>query len=152
MEIVVGIVVATALVVVAWLVWHWVGRGTAQARAALAEIAAGRKARRQSGAQSYGIRSKGALQLRGFGYLALFDDELVFVQALAGNHVRAQLVDIVSVTTPRSFLGKSSGRKLLAVEWRTDANTEAVAFVVPDLKAWLEDLSLVGVRIGEAQS
>ena len=131
--------VAAALVLL-FLLLRWAQRGLAAARANLTEIAAGRTARRQSAAHSFGIRSRGAGQLRGAGYLALFDDELVFVQALAKNHVRAKLSDIVGVTTPRSFLGKTQGVKLLAVEWRTGAATDQVALRVPDLDAWLADL------------
>jgi hypothetical protein len=138
MGIVIGVVVAILLLLV--LLYAWARRGAQKARAALDEIAAGRTARRRSGAQSYGIKSKGPAQLSGLGYLALFDDELVFVQAIAGNHVRAPIGDIVTVTTPRSFLGKAGGSELLAIEWRTDGKTDEVAFAVPELDAWVEAL------------
>jgi hypothetical protein len=130
-----------------FLVLRWARRGLAAARADLTAVAAGRTARRQSAAQSFGIRSKGAGQLRGAGYLALFDDELVFVQATAENHVRAKLSDIVGVTTPRSFLGKTQGVKLLAIEWRTGNATDQVALRVPDLDAWVEALG--GLTVAE---
>src|SRR5687768_11816151 len=123
--------------IVLLLVLRWARRGMAAARAQLAEIAAGRTVRRQSPANTFGIRSKGATQLRGAGYVALFDDELVFVQAIAKNHVRAKLADIVGVTTPRSFLGKTQGVKLLAVEWRTGDATDQVALRVPDVDGWV---------------
>ena len=131
--------VAAALVLLLLLL-RWAQRGLAAARANLTEVAAGRTARRRSAAHSFGIRSKGAAQLRGAGYLALFDDELVFVQAIAKNHVRAKLGDIVGVTTPRSFLGKTQGVKLLAVEWRNGDASDQVALRVPDLDAWVQDL------------
>lgn len=136
--------VAAAFVLLLLLL-RWAQRGMAAARANLTAVAAGRTARRQSSAQSFGIRSKGAGQLRGVGYLALFDDELVFVQAIAKNHIRAKLSDIVAVTTPRSFLGKTQGVKLLAVEWRTGDASDQVALRVPDLDAWVEDLGGVTV-------
>ncbi len=123
-----------------FLLLRWARRGMAAARANLTEIAAGRTARRESAASSFGLASKGAAQLRGAGHLALFDDELVFVQAIAGNHVRARLVDIVGVSTPRSFLGKTQGVELLAVEWRAGDTTEQVALRVPDLDGWVRDL------------
>ncbi len=122
------------------LLLRWAKRGLAKARANLTDVAAGRTARRQSAANSFGIRSRGAGQLRGTGYLALFDDELVFVQAIAENHVRTKLSDIVSVTTPGSFLGKTQGVKLLAVEWRAGNATDQIALRVPDLDAWIQDL------------
>jgi hypothetical protein len=134
----IGLLVAAALLVV--LLLRWARRGAAAARAQLAEIAGGRTARRQSQASSFGIRSQGAAQLRGLGYLALFDDELVFVQAIASNHVRARRSDIVGVTTPRSFLGKTQGVKLLVVEWRTGGGTDQIALRVPDLDAWVAEL------------
>ncbi len=129
------------------LLIRWARRGLAAARAQLGEISAGRTVRRQSPANTFGIRSKGATQMRGAGYVALFDDELVFVQAIAGNHVRAKIADIVGVTTPRSFLGKSQAVRLLAVEWRTGDGTEQVALRVPELKAWLEELGRAGVTV-----
>lgn len=142
-----GLVLLLLFFLLLRLVVRWAQRGMAAARAQLSEVAAGRTARRESGAQSFGIRSKGAGQLRGAGYLALFDDELVFIQAIATNHVRAKLSDIVNVTTPRSFLGKTQGAKLLAVEWRTGDGTDQVALRVPDLDAWVRDLG--GVTGGE---
>lgn len=130
----------TAALVLVVLLLRWAQRGLAAARANLSEIAAGRTARRQSAAQSFGIRSKGAGQLRGAGYLALFDDELVFVQAIANNHVRTKRSDIVGISTPRSFLGKTQGVKLLAIEWRTGDATDQVALRVPDLDGWVQEL------------
>lgn len=143
---IVALSVVVAIVLVLSLL-RWARRGMAAARANLSAVAAGRTPRRQSFAQSFGIRSKGAVQLRGAGYLALFDDELVFVQAIAENHVRARLRDIVGVSTPRSFLGKTQGVKLLAVEWRTGNTTDQVALRVPDLDDWVKDLG--GVTVAE---
>ncbi len=141
---IVALSVAAGLVLL-FLLLRWAQGGLAAAREALTEVAAGRTARRESAAQSFGIRSKGPVQLRGAGYLALFDDELVFVQAVATNHVRAKLSDIVGVTTPRSFLGKTQGVKLLAVEWRTGDATDQVALRVPDVDGWVADLGGVTV-------
>ncbi len=137
----------TALLVVVVLVVRWASAGMAAARAQLAEVAAGRAAVREGQAQSFGIRSKGVTQLRGAGYLALFDDELVFLQAIAANHVRAKRLDIVGVTTPRSFLGKTQGVKLLAVEWREGASTDQIALRVSDLEGWLDALRRAGVAV-----
>jgi hypothetical protein len=131
------------------LLIRWAQQGLAKARAHLAEVAAGRTALRQSPAQSFGIRSKGAAQLRGAGYLALFDDELVFVQAIAKNHMRARRADLVGVTTPRSFLGKSQVVKLLAIEWRTGEGdaTDQIGLRVSELDAWLDELGRAGVAV-----
>lgn len=144
-EIWIGLTVVTTLLAGAAL-W-WARQGVAKARAALDAVAAGRVPRRQCRAQSYGVKSAGATQLRGLGHLALFDDELVFVQALASHHLRAKLTDVVQVTTPTSWLGKAGGVALLAVEWRDGDRADAVALRVPDLKGWLDDLGRAGVRV-----
>jgi hypothetical protein len=132
------------------LLLRWARKGMAKARAQLAEIGAGRTALRQCQAQSFGIRSKGPAQLRGAGYLALYDDELVFVQAIAQNHVRAGRAAIVSVTTPRSFLGKTQGVKLLAIEWHDGNVTDQIALRVPKLDEWLDALARAGVKFDGA--
>lgn len=139
LSMIITLSVLAALVPLLLLV-RWARRGMAAARASSTEIAAGRSVRRQSSAQSFGIRSKGAGQLRGSGYLSIFDDELVFVQAIGKNHVRTKLSDIVGITTPRSFLGKTQGVKLLAVEWRTGDGTDQIALRVAELDAWVTDL------------
>lgn len=136
-----------ALVVVLLL---WARRGMAAARQLLGELAAGRTARRETQAQSFGLRSHGPGQLRGTGYLALFEDELVFVQAIAKNHARVRLSDVVGVTTPRSFLGKTQGVELLAIEWRDGAATEQIALRVPELGAWLAALAEAGVPVARS--
>jgi hypothetical protein len=147
-----SIVVAAALagLIPLLLLLRWAQKGLARARAQLAEIAAGRTALRQSAANSFGIRSRGPAQLRGAGYLALFDDELVFVQAIAKNHMRAKRSDIVGVTTPRSWLGKTQGVKLLAIEWTTGDGTEQIALRVPQLDGWLDELGRAGVKVERA--
>jgi hypothetical protein len=124
----------------------WAKRGTEKARVGLEEMAGGRTARLQTRANSFGIRSRGKAQWRGLGHLALFDDELVFVQALAGNYVRAKVADIQGVSTPRAFLGKTAGRKLLAVEWRVGDGTDQVAFFVSELDRWVAELEQLTQR------
>ena len=81
-----------AVLVLLFLLLRWAQRGLAAARANLTEVAAGRTARRQSAAHSFGIRSKGAGQLRGAGYLALVNggsaaDRLVAASSPAAGRV-----------------------------------------------------------------
>ena len=68
------------------------------------------------------------------------------MQAIAKNHVRAKRADLVGVTTPRSFLGKTQGVKLLAIEWRTGEGdaTDQIGMRVAELDAWLEELGRAG--------
>jgi hypothetical protein len=136
-----------SLGVVLFVVLLAVRRSVAGARSALAEIAEGRQAIMEGGANSLGVRSRGRAQVRGYGYLALFDDELVFRQAMGKNHVRARRADLLAVTTPRSHLGKSIARRLLAVEWKTAEGTDQVAFSVADLDGWLGAFERAGVKV-----
>jgi hypothetical protein len=62
--------------------------------------------------------------------------------------VRAAVGDLVGVTTPRSFLGKSYGRELLAIEWRTPTGTtDKLAVYASNLDAWLAALAEAGVAV-----
>lgn len=119
----------------------WIRHAGAKAKVRLREIAGARTAKRQAGVRSFGIRSKGKAQARGNGGLVLFDDELVFVQLVGGNDARIPLASITAIQTPRSFLGKTTGVRLLEVTWTTgDGKTDAIALQVRDLETWIADL------------
>lgn len=121
----------------------WLRRIAAEMRGRLDIVAAGRIPRRSSGAQSYGIRSRGKAQLRGNGGLALYDDELVFIQMVGNNDARIPLADIVKVERVSHHLGKATLGGLLFVEWKTADGTDAIAWKVPDLDDWVRDLNQV---------
>lgn len=120
--------------------FFWIRRAGAKAKVRIQEMAAGRVPRRQGQARSFGIRSKGKLQARGNGGLFLFDDEVIFVQLVGGNDVRIPRKAITAIATPRGFLGKTTGRKLLEVTWTAGDATDAVAFELQDLESWIADL------------
>jgi len=97
--------------------------------------------RRVETVRSLGLKSLGRGQVRGNGTLALSADELRFRQWVPRRDVRIPLTDITDVGTERWWLGKSVGRKLLCVRWRTeDLSEDAIGLEVRDLDAWLADL------------
>lgn len=97
--------------------------------------------RRIATVRGLGLESRGRGQVRGTGTLALSVDELRFRQWVPRREVRVPLTDVTDIETPRWWLGKTVGRRLLCVRWRTeDGGEDAMAWEVPDLEAWLADL------------
>ena len=97
---------------------------------------------REEDANSFGVESAGAWQVRGNGRLALTKHELLFAQWIPNRLLRIPRDSIVEVTTTRSHLGKTVGRDLLKVVWSTDLGTQdSIALWVKDLDGWLEALS-----------
>jgi hypothetical protein len=100
---------------------------------------------RSEGANSFGIESAGRAQVRGNGNLALTRDEVLFAQWIPNRLTRIRRDRIVEVSTPRSHLGKTMGRKLLKIAWTTELGEEdSIALLVPDLDGWLDALGGAG--------
>ena len=113
-------------------------RGTAD----LGELVQGRRPERSETVLGLGVESRGAAQVRGNGSLALLEDELLFVQWVPRRVTRIPRASITAVETPRAFLGKTMGSRLLAVSWRTpEGGQDRIAWKVRDLDAWLAALS-----------
>jgi len=97
--------------------------------------------REEQGANSFGVESAGKAQVRGNGNLALTADELIFAQWIPNRVTRIPRPSILEVTTTRSHLGKTMGRKLLKVAWTNErAETDSIALWVRDLDGWLAAL------------
>jgi hypothetical protein len=114
-----------------------------RARRLKAEMEAelGDAAERSENAQGLGLESRGKGQVRGNGWLVLTHDELRFRQWVPNRETRIPLAAITAVETDRWWLGKSVGRKLLVVRWRTpDGGEDAMAWNVRDLEGWLSAL------------
>ena len=93
-------------------------------------------------ANSFGIESRGALQIRGNGCLALTAGELVFVMWIPRRELRIPRDRITTVERARSHLGKRIGRDLLRVRFLDDAgDSDSVAWFVRNLPAWEAALS-----------
>jgi hypothetical protein len=84
-----------------------------------------------------GLESRGSTQTRGNGWLVLTPGELRFRQWIPDRETRVARADVTAVETPKSWLGKSVGTRLLCVRWPGDA----MAWEVRDLDAWLAALS-----------
>ncbi|HEX5712224.1 MAG TPA: hypothetical protein VFX85_02795 [Solirubrobacterales bacterium] len=102
---------------------------------------AGLAALREGDANSFGVESAGALQVRGNGTLALTEEELLFAQWVPNRLLRIPRPAILEVTTARAHLGKTMGRKLLKVVWTNErGERDSVALWVKDLDGWLAEL------------
>ena len=93
---------------------------------------------REGDANSFGVESAGPWQVRGNGSLALTEEELLFAQWVPNRTVRIPRSSILEVTTARSRLGKTMGRKLLKVVWTDErGERDSIALWVEDLDGWL---------------
>ncbi len=89
----------------------------------------------------FGIASRGMAQTRGNGVLVLTRKALHFEMLLPKETITVPVEHILEVKTPRSFLGKSVGRKLLQVKFRAEGGRiDEAAWWVDDLDNWVADL------------
>lgn len=133
--VVVLVVVVLVAVGVAFVVRRAAGAARERIEAAVGELEVVRREK----ANFYGVASKGEGQVRGLGTLVLTPEELAFFQLVPAQEVRVPRAAITHVEVARSFLGKTQGRDLLVVEWRTDGDVaaeERAAFDVPRLDEW----------------
>jgi len=122
--------------------------GAGQRAALEAELGDG--ARRVANARGLGLESRGARQVRGNGWLVLTPDELRFRQWVPDRETCIPLAGVTAVATPRWWLDKSVGSRLLCVRWRgADGTEDAMAWQVRDLDGWLAALG--GEREADGQ-
>ena len=96
---------------------------------------------REDDANTFGVESRTAVQVRGNGTLAVTADELLFAQWVPNRLERIPRAAITEVTTTKSWLGKTIGRPLLLVRWTAGADADAIALSVKDLDGWIAELS-----------
>ena len=102
------------------------------------EAELGNTATRKANARGLGLESRGKGQVRGNGWLVLSPGELRFSQWVPQRETRIPLAAVTAVDTPRVWLGKTVGSKLLCVRWRTpEGGEDAMAWEVRDLDGWL---------------
>jgi hypothetical protein len=136
LALVLGILIFVALVFA--VVLALVGRRAGRMRAEL-ESSLGEAPKRAANAQGLGLESRGKGQVRGNGWLVLTDDELLFRQWVPDRETRIPLAAVTAVETPRWWLGKSVGSKLLCVRWGTeDGGDDAMAWNVRARDEWVE--------------
>ena len=92
-------------------------------------------------ANTFGVESRTAFQVRGNGTLAVTADELLFAQWVPNRLERIPRAAITEVATTKSWLGKTIGRQLLLVRWTAGADADAIALWVKDLDGWIAVLS-----------
>jgi hypothetical protein len=92
-------------------------------------------------ADSFGVTSEGAGQIRGNGCLAATAEGLLFVQWAPRKRLWIPRARILKVGGSNAHLGKSTGDALLRVEFRTEAGlVDSAAWLVHDLPTWLAEL------------
>jgi hypothetical protein len=96
--------------------------------------------RQSIGANFFGRTSKGIGQIRGNGALVLTPDELYFIMFAPRRELSIPLRDIVSVSTPRSHLGKTPGFRLLKVDFKSENGKDAAAWALKEVDDWTSDI------------
>ncbi|MBI5929246.1 MAG: hypothetical protein HY862_08055 [Chloroflexi bacterium] len=129
-----------ATVVTLVVVFSLLGRATRQREAAIRERFPNTKMVIR-GANFFGQESKGVVQLRGNGVLAITTSEVYF-ELLAPRHAwRTAIGNIQAVETVKSHLGKTVGRPLLKIRYINEqGRTDSVAWLVPNLEAVIQTL------------
>lgn len=91
-------------------------------------------------ANFFGQSSHGMSQIRGNGSLFLTERTLVFKLLIPSRWIEIPLEKIVRIENPRSFLGKTKGRKLLAIYFRSKGHDDSAAWLVADHEGWTREL------------
>jgi hypothetical protein len=100
-------------------------------------------------ANNFGVQSRGVTQLRGNGALVLGKDALHFVMMATKNELKIPLASITAVSFAKSHLGKTVGRKLLAIDFTNEAGAaDRVALLVRQPEAWQQALQGSARRAG----
>ena len=121
----------------------WIRHRAAGAREQMEEEIGREPTRMKGRVRFFGRGSAGRGQVRGNGDLALTAEELVFVMWVPRRTLRIRRADISGVDTPRGFLGKTSGARLLRVHWRDGEGVDEAAWEVDDVDAWV---AAIGVQ------
>lgn len=88
-------------------------------------------------AQSFGEESRGVTQVRGNGALALTKSELFFLLYVPERELRIPLRSIQATSLVRTHLGKTTGAKLLKIEFTAESGRDSIAWCVRDPEVWL---------------
>ena len=96
---------------------------------------------RDDTANFFGIKSLGYKQFRGNGLLLLTKDNLYFNRFFPEKEIIIPITSIVSVDTPKSFLGKTIFRELLQVNFiNENGKQDSAAWYVKDFRMFKEKL------------
>lgn len=89
-----------------------------------------------SKANFFGIKSKGAKQIKGNGAIVLTKEQIYFVRALPFKEYIIPINTVKNVSMPKSFNGRSVFRNLLCVHYYADGQEESIAWVVENPDRW----------------
>lgn len=91
-------------------------------------------------ANYFGRKSKGMMQVRGNGALALTEEGIFFQMAMPDEEFFINYSDILSADVRKSFLGKSVFKPLLHLEFKSNGETDEVAWYVENPEEWVEKI------------
>jgi hypothetical protein len=89
-------------------------------------------------ASFFGVKSKGAMQVRGKGALVLTKNELYFLRAVPEKEYKIPIQKITDVSLPKSFNGKTVFYPLLCVSFVGDTEKDSMAWAIKDPQPWKE--------------
>lgn len=137
---IVGVVLLVAGIVV--LVKLLVGRLSSSSQSAIAQqFADSSVAKSDPMANFFGLESKGGAQVRGNGALVLTESELWFRRIGSSTPLRIPLQDISGADVTGSHAGKTVGRTLLRVRFRTGSVTDSAAWLVENPESWVHAIN-----------
>jgi hypothetical protein len=100
-------------------------------------------------ANFFGRESAGGMQLRGNGALVLNSKSLDFLMLWPNRRLQIPISAITGTSTVRSHCGKTIGRDLLKVQYITDAGEDSMAWYVPDVRGWQNQLDTIRMAAGD---
>ncbi|MDD5394242.1 MAG: hypothetical protein PHE17_14610 [Thiothrix sp.] len=139
--IIAGVIVIVSIVLVAfWLLWSRIGQSGQEVLESRYPL--DKPILSDAGAYFVGVESKGRLQLRGNGALALTATELWYKAAFFSTELVIPMQDINHVELVDSHLGKVVfGRKMLKVYFKNiNDQADSVAFLVNNESLWRQSL------------
>lgn len=95
-----------------------------------------------------GRQSAGGMQLRGNGALVLTSGSLEFLMLWPNRRIRIPVSSITGTSVVRSHCGRTIGRDLLKVQYMTGAGEDSMAWYVPDVRGWQNQLDTVRLADG----
>jgi hypothetical protein len=130
------LVIAAAMAVALLFVLRW----ARSAREELHRSLRTERAQLEDDARLVGVRSRGLVQVRGTGTLALTARELVFVMWVPRRELRIPREAIESAQAGHGLPGYRSGGEVLHVRWHSTGALDEAAFGVRNLGDWLAAL------------
>lgn len=92
----------------------------------------------------FGQASKGAMQVRGNGVLAITGEELYFEKWSSEDCLLVPVGNIITIEEVKTFLGKTKFRPLVKISYITEeGNLDSSAWLIKDSKSWIEKMNKI---------